>query len=124
VLAQEAKPTSEVQTLVRTVPFSKVAQLGPVEVSIGSEDEDGPTLFSGIADAVFDRSGVMYVLDPGSFSVRAFDRTGKFVSQVGRSGRGPGEFTQPFSILHDGDSTLYVADNVTAFRFFVREPVR
>ncbi|MCC7001416.1 MAG: hypothetical protein IT357_04600 [Gemmatimonadaceae bacterium] len=120
MLAQPTKRPgpSEVQTFVREVPFSKVAKLGPAEVTIGSEDEEGPTLFSGIAGAILDRAGFMYLLDPGSFSVRAFDRTGKFVSQVGRSGRGPGEFTQPFSILHDGDSTLYVADNVNGVSVF------
>lgn len=120
VFAQPTKRPGpiEVQTFVREVSFSKVAKLGPAEVTIGSEDEEGPTLFSGITGVVLDRAGFMYVLDHGSFSVRAFDRTGKFVSQVGRSGRGPGEFTQPFTILHDGDSTLYVADNVNGVSVF------
>jgi hypothetical protein len=120
VFAQPTKRPGpiEVKTFVREVPFSKVAKLGPAEVVIGSEDEEGPTLFGGIGAAVLDRGGFLYVLDPASFSVRAFDRTGKFVSQVGRSGRGPGEFTQPFSILHDGDSTLYVADNVNGVSVF------
>lgn len=79
-------------------------------VRIGEESIEGPDLFENVRGITLDQNGHVYVLDGGDNSIRAFSRSGSFIGRTGRSGRGPGDFTFPYAIMHDGDSTLYVTD--------------
>jgi DNA-binding beta-propeller fold protein YncE len=45
-----------------------------------------------------------------NFRVQAFDRTGRFVRQIGRLGDSPGLFARPKGIAVDSQGHLYVAD--------------
>jgi DNA-binding beta-propeller fold protein YncE len=46
--------------------------------------------------------------------VVVFDKTGKYVRSWGKLGQGPGEFSQPHSIVIDSKDRVYVADRNNA----------
>lgn len=50
-----------------------------------------------------------YVLDRYDKAIKIFDSSGRLLRQIGRQGRGPGEFVDPFEMAF-ADSDLYVAD--------------
>jgi hypothetical protein len=54
-------------------------------------------------------AGEVVVLDPQSQSLMVFDSTGSYRRKIGRSGNGPGEFSQPVFIGTRGDS-VWVGD--------------
>ena len=56
-----------------------------------------------------DSSGNVYVVDPGNFHVQKFDSNGKFITALGTSGVGNGQFSQPTSAAADL-SVMYVVD--------------
>lgn len=99
-------------------PLSSLVELGRQQVSIGSEDRVGPTLFGEISDVALDRDLNIYVLDRTTHSVRTFSRTGQFIGSAGRAGRGPGDLSFPLSLFHDGASRLYVFDHVNGMVVF------
>jgi len=76
----------------------------------GVESGDDTAQFGKLIDAAFDRAGNVYLLDKAAVSIRMFDHAGKFVRVVARSGRGPGELSDPQSMIHDGIGSLYVVD--------------
>jgi hypothetical protein len=59
-----------------------------------------------------------------------FDSTGRFIQSVGRHGRGPGEFLNPFSVIVGAADTLYISEygSLTAlsqsYKFVRRTPMR
>lgn len=59
-----------------------------------------------------ERGGQLYVLDAGLPGLRAFDRTGAYLHQIGRQGAGPGEYTAPANFGFMGD-TIWVVDGAT-----------
>jgi hypothetical protein len=93
-------------------------RLGAVKLELGQESEPAPDLFSTIKAVAFDRAGRIYVLDTGDHSVRMFAPNGKFIGRAGRAGRGPADFAYPHTMLHDGDSTLFVVDETNGIAEF------
>jgi hypothetical protein len=81
-------------------------------VRIGVESKPGPDLFENVRATALDKTGHLFVLDAGDNSIRAFTRTGQFIGRTGRAGRGPGDLAFPHAIMHDGDSTLLVMDEI------------
>ncbi|MEW6653313.1 MAG: 6-bladed beta-propeller, partial [Bacteroidota bacterium] len=83
--------------------------------------------FGGIKDSLLfspsgiktDKRGNIFILDYVGRFVKKFSINGKLIKQYGRSGRGPGEFLNPFRIYLDIKDSLYVYDNqnlkLTAF---------
>ncbi|HEV7587484.1 MAG TPA: 6-bladed beta-propeller [Longimicrobium sp.] len=90
---------------------------------IGLEDGDPNRVFGVIQDVAIDRSGKIYVLDALARSIRVFTRDGRFVSSIGRMGRGPGEFFIPVAMTVDAQDRLYVLDQGNA-RVDVFAPAR
>lgn len=88
-------------------PLSQSLAVGRVFAEIGKEDESGPYMFGGIGAVAMGGDGVIYVGENSTFEIRLFDQQGRHLKTVGRRGRGPGEFMYPFSLYHDGDSTLF-----------------
>ena len=86
--------------------------------SIGSEDVEGPSLFGHIQGVASDGDGRIYVLDVSDYSIRIIDGRGKVIAKVGRAGRGPGDFANPWGSMHDGGRSLFVADQVTGIAHF------
>lgn len=54
--------------------------------------------------------GQLYTLDWTGQRVAVFDRTGRHLGWIGRSGEGPGEFRSPVAIALDEGGTLHVLD--------------
>lgn len=50
-------------------------------------------------------------VDASAKQVLMFKNDGKFVKQLGREGKGPGEFIQPISVSFDENGNIYIADN-------------
>lgn len=68
--------------------------------------------FGRIVDAALDEELNAYVLDASTNNIRVFDRNGRSLPTLSRSGRGPGELTEPVSLVHGGKGMLYVLDRV------------
>jgi hypothetical protein len=97
-------------TIVKTVSVPKhrgIATLVP-ELKIGKDDGPEEYLFGGPSEVLMLRDGSVVILDwagdRGNPIARRYDRSGKFLNQVGRPGKGPGEYSAPtgMSALPDG----------------------
>jgi hypothetical protein len=101
--------TGECQTLLGSDSTAAATRL-----ATRIEPRPGDTwLFGRIQDIAVDRAGRVYVLDNGDQKIRVFSADGKLLRTIGRTGRGPGEFTRPRKIEVVND-TLWVADNANA----------
>ncbi|MFU8861672.1 MAG: 6-bladed beta-propeller [Cyclonatronaceae bacterium] len=92
VLSSDAKPAA-------TLSFTKDAVYGDTdEVLIGI-----------IQDVAVDNSGRVFIADAPRMVLYAFEPDGRFITRIGRDGRGPGEFNTIKSLHILGDR-LYVYD--------------
>lgn len=64
-----------------------------------------------------DKFNNVYVNDPQSDpgcslkpSVKKFDKNGNFITKIGTSGKGPGQFEDPEHLAVDSDGNIYVSD--------------
>lgn len=73
--------------------------------SVGDSDESVSATFVRITDARVLPSGVLAVADGGASTVQFFDAAGARLAQLGRKGRGPGEFSGAITLAaHDSTS--------------------
>jgi hypothetical protein len=80
------------------------------DLSIGNE-EDKNFLFYRVRDVNIDDQGNIYVADMSNYRVQKFDRNGKYLQTIGRSGEGPGEFQLPTMVrLDNNPRRIYVFD--------------
>lgn len=84
--------------LGQSITLEKVFTVG------GGEDES----FFQVSDVVVDGTGNIYIADRQAFSISKYDSTGRYVSQIGRRGDGPGEFSGEPYLIALLDSTLLV----------------
>ncbi|HYR07429.1 MAG TPA: 6-bladed beta-propeller [Longimicrobium sp.] len=83
----------------------------PAQVfSIGRADGAAHEAFGIVAGVAFDANDNLYVLDRQSAHVLVYDRTGRFVRQIGKQGQGPGELMAPLQLTVGGDGTVIVSD--------------
>jgi hypothetical protein len=82
----------------------------PVAFSIGRAEGADHELFGQVAAVAFDAADNLYVLDRQAARVMVYDRTGRFVRQVGSRGQGPAELGMPLSMAVAPDGTVAVAD--------------
>lgn len=87
-------------------PFSGYADLKKV-ISIGSDNIN--YRFFGVAGAVLDDQGNVYICDSKGSFLRKYDPNGMFIKEIGRYGQGPGEFSNTISGLYFSDG-LFVLD--------------
>lgn len=82
-------------------------------LSIG-DDETAPAayLLTGPRHIRTDADGRIYVAEPRRNHVRVFGPEGPFLGALGRSGQGPGEFTQLGAIALDADGRLVAYDRM------------
>lgn len=87
----------------------------PVYMAGGERDD---TLFGLPRELAASTDGV-YVLDPGSHALFAFDRTATLRWRAGRKGNGPGEFARPtdLALLPDGGVAVLDPDNARIEEF-------
>jgi hypothetical protein len=78
------------------------------ELKIGSLDGQDEYIFGDINDVVPGNNGTIIVSDIGANLVRVFNHEGKFIKNVGRSGKGPGEYTgiSGLKTFHDGQIAI------------------
>ena len=89
---------------------------GVVELAIGAVlDGDPPYLFDKVDALARDATGLLYVADSGSRTVRVFDHRGKHVVSIGGRGEGPGEFRLPLlcGLAFDPDGRLWVNQTIS-----------
>ncbi len=85
------------------IRFSHVLRVGEME-------GDQSRVFGLIKDVASDDRGNFAVLDAQAQRVQVFSPTGAFLQQIGKPGRGPGEFAVPVALTYGEDGTLFVAD--------------
>lgn len=88
-------------------------------VRIGSAAGASHTLFYGIAGGSRLADGGVVVADAGNQRILNFDADGRFLSELGRPGDGPGEFRQPRWFGRCADRSLALHDGVHARLTFV-----
>jgi hypothetical protein len=78
--------------------------------SIGRAEGAAHETFGMVAGVAFDAQDNLYVLDRQANRVMVYDRTGRFIRQIGSQGQGPGEFMAPLQLAVAGDGTVIVSD--------------
>ncbi len=73
---------------------------------IGTENTPDETVFGNIIAYSVGPGGTIYVLDSTVPAVRVFARDGRYVRTIGRRGRGPGEFEQPYRLEVSGSDVM------------------
>jgi hypothetical protein len=86
-------------------------------VEVGGVDGVGPTEFADIMGAVRLPNGNIVVANMRTNELRFFDRAGKFIKAAGRTGAGPGEFSQLMSVRFSGN-VLQAGDGMGGLRIF------
>lgn len=87
-------------------------------LQFGQDPGDGrqkdPTLQRPAGLAIDERRQRVYVSDAKLNQIFIFDTSGRYVTQFGKPGVGPGEFHDPGALLIDREGQLYVADTLNA----------
>lgn len=86
---------------------------GKVLLTLGKKNQPGTTrdTFNKPADVAFGAEGEIYVADGyGNSRVVKFDKTGKYLLEWGKRGKGVGEFHIPHAIFIDRDGKIHVGD--------------
>ena len=84
-------------------------------VTIGLMEGEAPYLFQTVAGARLLADGRVVVADRGHAVLRVFDENGTYLSEMGGSGQGPGEFQYINALIAQHPDTLDVYDS-RAFR--------
>lgn len=106
---QAVGDTTTVHTLAGQVWASEV-RLNE-DLAIGVLDGPVHLIFGEVTRMAEDLRGGIYVLDAQVPEIRHFDHTGEFVGTVGRSGQGPGEYTNwSLGMVVDSTGVLYMHD--------------
>lgn len=79
-------------------------------VSIGTAEGDDAYQLFRVFGARRLSDGRIVLVNQGSQQIRFYDQSGKFVSQAGRSGKGPGEFSNAFYLWVLPGDTIWVGD--------------
>ncbi len=86
---------------------------GKLLLTLGKRNQPGatPDRFNRPTDVAVAPAGEFYVADGyGNARVVKFSREGKYISEWGRKGTGPGEFHLPHAIFLDDKGRVYVGD--------------
>lgn len=65
------------------------------DLTIGINEKESGYFFEDIGIIRAADDGTIYVLDRKAFSIKVFDKSGKYLKSFGRQGQGPGEFGPP-----------------------------
>jgi hypothetical protein len=78
-------------------------------LTLGRLDDPPQEVFGSIAAIATDSLGSFYVLDEQDHSVRVFSADGRYLTQFGSSGDGPGELSAPSALTLLADQSVVVA---------------
>lgn len=87
-----------------------LAGTAPQVFAVGRAEGAEHEMFGEIGSVSFDASDNLYVLDRQAKRVMVYDRSGRYLRQIGQPGEGPGELMVPVSAFIAGDGTVIVAD--------------
>jgi hypothetical protein len=79
-------------------------------IQIGKETGGKGDILGRIVDVETDSMNNIYVLDQSLNQILVYNQVGDYLYEIGRSGKGPGEFQNPIDIEIDQNDILYVAD--------------
>ena len=113
--AQEVKSNPKTPQPENGIPIRIVFE---EELSIGVEDGDENYMFGTRVYFNTDDEGYFYVNDWDRKVIKKFDPAGKFITNIGRPGQGPGEFQNVWIPRFDKNNNLYVSDIVGSRRNF------
>jgi hypothetical protein len=109
--AQGRRSVPKPETPPARVPNARPQQFlvlrGP-DLALGEDGGEGPLLFAHVAGVVEFADGTLVVAEGSDFTLRVFDRDGRHLSTFGRRGRGPGEFSNPMTLLKLDERRLLV----------------
>ncbi len=89
------------------------------ELSIGEATGRDEYMFSAVSMIAVDDEDNIYVADSKQKYIRVFDKDGNYLRTIGRSGQGPGEFTDISSLSITPQNELMVNDRYASkFIFF------
>ncbi|MGD2294540.1 MAG: 6-bladed beta-propeller [Candidatus Aminicenantes bacterium] len=92
------------------------------ELTIGQAEGSEEYTLSHISSFDADDEGNIYILDMRPFCVKVYDKEGKFLRSIGRTGQGPGEFQIPYNIqVTDRNEVLVCDTGKGAILFFSSE---
>ena len=81
------------------------------ELSIGEPEGREEHMFSEVPSVAVDDDENIYVLDYQRSHVRIFNDRGEYLTSIGKSGQGPLEFIEPWSLLISHEKHLVVNDS-------------
>lgn len=77
---------------------------------IGFDDTDRNLVLYKPSTIRCDLHGNIYLLDQGNARIMVYDSSGTWMNQIGKEGRGPGEFLDPTDFYIDKFNNIYVVD--------------
>jgi hypothetical protein len=80
------------------------------ELSIGYAEGKEERMFTNINDLAVDANENIYLLDLRQGQIRAFDKNGRYLGNIGQRGQGPGEFQFPVQILISPGQEVVIGD--------------
>lgn len=83
------------------------------ELSIGVAEGAEEYMFLDIREVAIDNKECIFVSDFRSVHIRVFDKSGNYITTIGRKGQGPGEFGQITNIQITPENELLVHDRYT-----------
>lgn len=111
LLALDAGAARAQGAIVRLPEQDRVlAGTAPQVFALGKAEGAEHEIFGDIGSVAFDAAENLYVLDRQSKRVMVYDRTGRFLRQIGKEGEGPGELIAPRQMTLAGDGTVIIFD--------------
>lgn len=113
-----ANVSIETDSITAKQNLIKLALRTGLVIAFGELEEPVHLVFGEIVDGILDSLGNTYLLDQRFNVVRVFGPTGSLLQELGRPGRGPGEFTRPQSLTRDASGRLLVGDITREIHIF------
>lgn len=76
----------------------------------GSEEDEENKFFETPTCTAIDVNQLIYICDMHNHCIKVFNNNGKYVSTIGRKGKGPGDLLTPFYITFTSDGDLLVSE--------------
>jgi hypothetical protein len=83
---------------------------------IGTDEKNTDYYFEAISDIKSDGNGNIYIVDEQAHCINVFNKNGNYIKNIGRKGRGPGEFIAPTEMaILEGKIIVYSLGRISYF---------